>query len=110
MLDSTVAALAPPSIERDLGASRAEIQWVLNGYLLVMAALVVSDRGRPRRRRLAADLLDQRPALRDRSRHRRHGRAREPRRDRDPSDRRPRPPPAERRPDGGRAAPGGVRA
>jgi len=42
MLDSTVVALALPSIERDLGASRAEIQWVLNGYLLVMAALVVS--------------------------------------------------------------------
>jgi EmrB/QacA subfamily drug resistance transporter len=42
MLDSTVVALALPSIERDLGASRAELQWVLNGYLLVIAALVVS--------------------------------------------------------------------
>jgi EmrB/QacA subfamily drug resistance transporter len=42
MLDSTVVALALPSIEQDLGASRAEVQWVLNGYLLVIAALVVS--------------------------------------------------------------------
>jgi EmrB/QacA subfamily drug resistance transporter len=42
MLDSTVVALALPSIERDLGASRAEVQWILNGYLLVIAALVVS--------------------------------------------------------------------
>src|SRR5436190_21265335 len=42
MLDSTVVALALPSIEHDLGASRAEVQWVLNGYLLVIAALVVS--------------------------------------------------------------------
>ena len=42
MLDSTVVALALPAIDRDLGATRAEVQWVLNGYLLVMAALVVS--------------------------------------------------------------------
>jgi EmrB/QacA subfamily drug resistance transporter len=42
MLDSTVVALALPSIDHDLGASRAEVQWVLNGYLLVIAALVVS--------------------------------------------------------------------
>jgi EmrB/QacA subfamily drug resistance transporter len=42
MLDSTVVALALPSIHHDLGASRAELQWMLNGYLLVIAALVVT--------------------------------------------------------------------
>ena len=42
MLDSTVVALALPSIHHDLGASRSELQWILNGYLLVIAALVVT--------------------------------------------------------------------
>lgn len=42
MLDSTVVALALPSIREDLGASTAELQWVQNVYLLAMAALVVT--------------------------------------------------------------------
>jgi EmrB/QacA subfamily drug resistance transporter len=42
MLDSTVVALALASIHSDLDASRSELQWVLNGYLLVIAALVVT--------------------------------------------------------------------
>jgi EmrB/QacA subfamily drug resistance transporter len=42
MLDSTVVALALPSIGHDLGAARSTLQWILNGYLLVIAALVVS--------------------------------------------------------------------
>lgn len=42
MLDSTVVTLALPDIERDVGASAAEVQWVVNAYLLVMAALVVT--------------------------------------------------------------------
>jgi EmrB/QacA subfamily drug resistance transporter len=42
MLDSTAMTLALPDIERDIGASAAEIQWVVNAYLLVMAALVVT--------------------------------------------------------------------
>lgn len=42
MLDSTVVPLALPAIEQDLGASKADIQWILNAYLLVIAALVVS--------------------------------------------------------------------
>ena len=42
MLDSTVVTLALPDIERDIGASAAEVQWVVNAYLLVMAALVVT--------------------------------------------------------------------
>ena len=42
MLDSTVVALALPTIQRDLHASRDNIQWVLNGYLLVISVLVVT--------------------------------------------------------------------
>ncbi len=34
MLDSTVVALALPSIASDLDASRESLRWVLNGYLL----------------------------------------------------------------------------
>jgi EmrB/QacA subfamily drug resistance transporter len=42
MLDSTVVALALPTIEKELHASRDNVQWVLNGYLLVLAVLVVT--------------------------------------------------------------------
>ena len=42
MLDSTVVALALSTIEADLGASAASLQWVMNGYLLVITALVVT--------------------------------------------------------------------
>jgi MFS transporter, DHA2 family, multidrug resistance protein len=42
MLDSTLVALALPLIQKDLGASTDQMQWVLNAYLLVIAALVVT--------------------------------------------------------------------
>jgi EmrB/QacA subfamily drug resistance transporter len=42
MLDSTVVNLALPAVQGDLGASDAELQWVVNAYLLVMAALTVT--------------------------------------------------------------------
>lgn len=42
MLDSTVVTLAVPSIQRELGASPSELQWVINGYLLTVAVLVVT--------------------------------------------------------------------
>jgi EmrB/QacA subfamily drug resistance transporter len=42
MLDSTVVALALPTIKSDLDTSRSTLQWILNGYLLVIAALVVT--------------------------------------------------------------------
>jgi len=42
MLDSTVVALALPQIHRELGASPTGLQWVMNGYLLVIAVLVVT--------------------------------------------------------------------
>lgn len=42
MLDSTVVALALSSIRTDVGADAAELQWVMNGYLLTIAVLVVT--------------------------------------------------------------------
>ena len=42
MLDSTIVALALPSIRDELEMSAAGLQWVMNGYLLVIAALVVT--------------------------------------------------------------------
>ena len=42
MLDSTVVALALPSIRHDVGASSTGLQWVMNGYLLAIAVLVVT--------------------------------------------------------------------
>jgi len=42
MLDSTVVALAISSIRDDVGADSAQLQWVMNGYLLTIAVLVVT--------------------------------------------------------------------
>jgi EmrB/QacA subfamily drug resistance transporter len=42
MLDSTVVALALPQIRGDVGASSEGLQWVMNGYLLTIAVLVVT--------------------------------------------------------------------
>jgi EmrB/QacA subfamily drug resistance transporter len=42
MLDSTVVALALPSIREDVGASSAGLQWVMNGYLLAITVFVVT--------------------------------------------------------------------
>jgi EmrB/QacA subfamily drug resistance transporter len=42
MLDSTVVALALPSIRRDVGATAAGLQWVMNAYLLAIAVFVVT--------------------------------------------------------------------
>ena len=42
MLDSTVITVALPDIARDLDATTAGLQWVMNAYLLVLAAFVVS--------------------------------------------------------------------
>src|SRR5918998_3406963 len=40
MLDTTVVSVALPTIERDLGVSQTGVQWVVNAYLLALAALV----------------------------------------------------------------------
>jgi MFS family permease len=42
MLDSTVVALALPAIRHDVNASSEGLQWVMNGYLLTIAVLVVT--------------------------------------------------------------------
>jgi len=42
MLDSTVVALALPSIRADIGATSTGLQWMMNGYLLVITAFVVT--------------------------------------------------------------------
>src|SRR5438046_10717825 len=40
-LDGTVVNVALPDIGRDLGASTAALQWILNGYLLTLASLIL---------------------------------------------------------------------
>jgi EmrB/QacA subfamily drug resistance transporter len=42
MLDSTVVALALPSIRHDVGASVQGLQWVMNAYLLAITVFVVT--------------------------------------------------------------------
>ena len=42
MLDSTVVALALPSIRHDVDASSAGLQWMMNGYLLAITVFVVT--------------------------------------------------------------------
>jgi EmrB/QacA subfamily drug resistance transporter len=41
MLDSTVVNVALPRLGRDLGADFAGMQWVVNGYTLVLASLIL---------------------------------------------------------------------
>jgi MFS family permease len=38
-IDQTIVAIAIPDIEKDLGLSANGAQWVVNGYLLALAAL-----------------------------------------------------------------------
>lgn len=40
-LTGTVVNVALPQLGRDLGAGTSELQWVLNGYLLTLAALIL---------------------------------------------------------------------
>jgi EmrB/QacA subfamily drug resistance transporter len=41
VLDTTIVALALPSMRRDLGFSSADAQWILNGYALVFGGLLL---------------------------------------------------------------------
>ena len=41
MLDNTVVNVALPSIQRDLGATLSELQWIVTGYALTFAALML---------------------------------------------------------------------
>ena len=40
MIDATVVSVALPTIQEEFKASQAEVQWVMNAYLLALAALV----------------------------------------------------------------------
>ncbi|WP_063857256.1 MULTISPECIES: MFS transporter [unclassified Kitasatospora] len=40
-LDGTVLTVAQPTLQRDLGASFAQVQWTSTGYLIAVAALLV---------------------------------------------------------------------
>jgi EmrB/QacA subfamily drug resistance transporter len=42
MLDNTVVNVALPSIQADLGAGLSELQWIVTGYALTFAALMLS--------------------------------------------------------------------
>ncbi|MGI8886197.1 MAG: MFS transporter [Gaiellaceae bacterium] len=42
MLDNTVVNVALPSIQRDLGADLSSLQWIVTGYALTFAALMLS--------------------------------------------------------------------
>ena len=41
MLDNTVVNVALPSIQEDLGADLSELQWIVTGYALSFAALML---------------------------------------------------------------------
>ncbi|CCK26200.1 transmembrane efflux protein [Streptomyces davaonensis JCM 4913] len=40
-LDGTVLTMAQPALQRDLGASHAQVQWTSTGYLVAVASLLV---------------------------------------------------------------------
>lgn len=42
LMDNTIVNVALPAIERDLGASPAQLEWVVSGYMLAFAALLVT--------------------------------------------------------------------
>src|SRR5919197_172930 len=42
MLDNTVVSLALPTIQRDLGASLTQLEWVVNAYTLVFAVILLT--------------------------------------------------------------------
>ncbi|NLU71663.1 MFS transporter [Streptomyces sp. HNM0575] len=41
-LDATIVAIANPAIQKDLGASLADVQWITNGYLLALAVALIT--------------------------------------------------------------------
>src|ERR1041385_4425550 len=41
-LDGTVVAIANPAIQKDLGASFAQVQWITNGYFLALAVTLIT--------------------------------------------------------------------
>jgi len=47
MLDNTVVNVALPSIERDLGMSLSQLEWVVTGYALTFAAFMLTGGNSP---------------------------------------------------------------
>lgn len=41
-LDNTILNVALPTIERDLGASASDLQWIVDSYTLVFAGLLLT--------------------------------------------------------------------
>ena len=41
-LDNTILNVALPTLERDLGASSSQLQWIVDSYMLVFAGLLLS--------------------------------------------------------------------
>ena len=41
ILDGTVVSIALPTIGRELDASLAQLQWIVNGYMLSLTALIL---------------------------------------------------------------------
>ncbi|MPY50991.1 MFS transporter [Streptomyces acidicola] len=41
-LDGTIVAIANPEIQKDLGASFADVQWITNGYFLALAVTLIT--------------------------------------------------------------------
>src|SRR4026207_187012 len=42
MLDNTVVNIALPTIQRELGATVADLQWIIDGYVLAFASLLLT--------------------------------------------------------------------
>ena len=42
MLDNTVVNVAIPRIQQDLGAGFSELQWIVDGYVLAFASLLLT--------------------------------------------------------------------
>ncbi|WUL60587.1 MFS transporter [Streptomyces sp. NBC_00344] len=41
-LDGTIVAIANPAIQKDLGATFAQVQWITNGYFLALAVTLIT--------------------------------------------------------------------
>lgn len=41
-LDGTIVAIANPAIQKDLGASFSDVQWITNGYFLALAVTLIT--------------------------------------------------------------------
>jgi hypothetical protein len=76
MLDSTVVNVALPSIQKDLDTSVEQLEWVVNGYTLSFAALLVTGGRRELHGRARGRDGD---GLRGDRRRRRHRGPRDPR-------------------------------